>query len=85
VEIEAAPELPAENRELTRKLVAQFAAELEAAQREAPPAMLHDAEPPAAAAAAITLDKQHIAEAVDRVLERYKDELVAAILRELHS
>jgi CheY-like chemotaxis protein len=85
VEIEAAPESPAENHELTRKLVAQFAAELEAAQTEAPPEMLHDAERPAAAAIAITIDRQHIAEAVDRVLERYKDELVAAILRELHS
>jgi len=87
VEIEAAPEHPAENLELTQKLVSQFAAELEAAQREAPPEMLHDTERPAAAAAAtaITMDKQHIAEAVDRVLERYKDELVAAILRELQS
>jgi CheY-like chemotaxis protein len=85
VEIEAVPEHPAENHELTQKLVAQFAAELEAAQREAPPEMLHDMERPAAAATAITMDKQHIAEAVDRVLERYKDELVAAILRELHS
>jgi CheY-like chemotaxis protein len=87
VEIEAVPEPPAENRELTQKLVAQFAAELEAAQREAPPEMLHDMEPSTAAAtaSAITIDQQHIAEAVDRVLERYKDELVAAILRELHS
>jgi hypothetical protein len=49
--------------------------------------MLHDMELPAVAATApaITIDKQHIAEAVDRVLDRYKDELVAAILRELHS
>ena len=85
VEIEAAPQHPADNHEHTRKLVAQFAAELEAAQREAPPEMLHDVERPAAAATAITMDKQHIAEVVDRVLERYKDELVAAILRELHS
>ena len=85
VQIEAVPEHPAENHELTQKLVAQFTAELEAAQREAPPEMLHDMERPAAAATAIALDKQHIAEAVDRVLERYKDELVAAILRELHS
>jgi CheY-like chemotaxis protein len=85
-EIEAAPEHPAENHELTQKLVAQFAAELEAAQREALPE-LHDMEPPAAAATApaITMDEQHVAEVVDRVLERYKDELVAAILRELHS
>ncbi|MFI5111799.1 MAG: response regulator [Terriglobales bacterium] len=87
VEIEAVPEHPAENRELTQKLVSQFVAELEAAQREAPPEMRHDMERPAAAAtaSAITMDKQQIAEAVDRVLERYKDELVAAILRELHS
>ena len=85
MEIEAAPEPPAENRELTQKLVAQFAAELEAAQSEAPPEMLHDMEPQAPAATAIPMDKQHVAEAVDRVLERYKDELVAAILRELHS
>ncbi|HEX9119834.1 MAG TPA: response regulator [Terriglobales bacterium] len=86
-EIEAVPEHPAENHELTQKLVSQFAAELEAAQREAPPEMLHDMEPSTAAAtaSASTIDKQHIAEAVDRVLERYKDELVAAILRELHS
>ena len=85
-EIEAAPEHPAENHELTQKLVSQFAAELEAAQREAPPE-LHDMEPPAAAAIApaITMDEQHVAEVVDRVLERYKDELVAAILRELQS
>jgi hypothetical protein len=85
VEIEAVPEHPAENHELTQKLVAQFSAELEAAQREASPEMLHDMEHPAAAATAIAPDKQHIVEAVDRVLERYKDELVAAILRELHS
>lgn len=86
-ESEAAPEHPAENHELTQKLVSQFVAELEAAQREAPPELLHDMEPPAAAAIAParTMDQQHIAEAVDRVLERYKDELVAAILRELHS
>ena len=85
-EIEAVPELPAENPELTQKLVAQFAAELEAAQREAPPEARHDMEPPAAAATApATMDEQHIAEVVDRVLERYKDELVAAILRELQS
>ena len=85
VEIEAVPEHPVENRELTQKLVAQFAAELEAAQTGAPPEMPPDMERPAAAATAITMDEQQIAEVVDRVLERYKDELVAAILRELHS
>jgi len=86
-EIEAAPEHPAENHELTQQSVSQFAAELEAAQREAPPGPLLEMEPPTAAATApaITMDEQHIAEVVDRVLERYKDELVAAILRELHS
>jgi CheY-like chemotaxis protein len=86
-EVEAPPEHPAENHELTQKLVAQFEAELEAARREAPPEPQHDMEPPAAAATATanTMDEQHVAEAVDRVLERYKDELVAAILRELQS
>lgn len=83
-EIEAAPEPPAENHELTQRLAAQFAAELEAAQREAPPEL--EMEPPAAAATApASMDEQHIAEVVERVLARYKDELVAAILRELHS
>ncbi len=84
-EIEAAPEHPAESHELTQRLAAQFAAELEAAQREAPPEL--EMEPPSAAATApaITMDERHIAEVVDRVLERYKDELVAAILRELQS
>ena len=63
-------------------LTSQFAAELEAAQREAPPEL--EMEPPAAAATApASMDEQHIAEVVDRVLARYKDELVAAILREL--
>jgi hypothetical protein len=68
---------------LTEKLVAQFAAELDAAQQEPPP--LPDLEPPAAAATASApaLDKQRIAEAVDRVLDRYRSELTRAILREL--
>jgi hypothetical protein len=68
---------------LTEKLVAQFAAELDAAQQEPPP--LPDLEPPAAAATASApaLDKQRIAEAVDRVLDRYRTELTRAILREL--
>ena len=86
VEFEAAPEPPAESHELTQRLAAQFAAELEAAQREAPPEPQLDMESPAAAATApaITMDER-ITEAVDRVLERYKGELIAAILRELHS
>jgi CheY-like chemotaxis protein len=86
-EIEAPPEPPAENYELTQKLVSEFADELEAAQREAPPEPQPDMEPPAAAATtpAIAMDEQHVAEVVDRVLERYKEELVAAILRELQS
>jgi CheY-like chemotaxis protein len=84
-EIEAAPEPPAEDHELTQRLASQFAAELEAAQREAPPELEMEPPPAAATAPAITLDEQHIAEVVDRVLERYKDELVVAILRELQS
>ncbi|MBZ5510523.1 MAG: response regulator [Acidobacteriia bacterium] len=83
-EIEAAPEHPAENHELTQRLVSQFVAELEAAQREAPLEL--EMEPPSAAAPApASMDEQHIAEVVERVLARYKDELVAAILRELQS
>ena len=83
-EIEAAPEPTAEDHELTQRLASQFATELEAAQREAPPEL--EMEPPAAAATApASMDEQHIAEVVDRVLARYKDELVAAILRELQS
>ena len=88
-EVEAAPAPPAESHELTYKLESQFEAELNAAQGEAPAEAEshHELESPAAAAtaSAITLDEQHVAEVVERVLERYKDELVAAIIRELHS
>jgi CheY-like chemotaxis protein len=77
VEFEAAPAPEHVPGSHTQKLVAQCVAELEAAQREAPAA--------AATAPAIAMDEQRIAEAADRVLERYKDELIAAILRELRS
>ncbi len=84
-EIEAAPEPEHAPGEITQKLVAQFAAELEAAQKEAPPEPLLDLEPPAAAAKtpATMMDERQIAAAVDRVLESYKGELIAAIVREL--
>jgi CheY-like chemotaxis protein len=88
-EIEAAAAPAHAPGEITQKLVAQFAAELDAAQREAPPEPepLLDMEPAAAAATTppITMDERRIAEVVDRVLERYRNELIAAVLRELHS
>jgi len=75
---------------VTDHLVAQFAAELEkvapaetVAEEVAPPAPLAEqAAPPAAAA---VIDEQRVTEAVQRVLGRYQDELVAAIVRELKS
>jgi CheY-like chemotaxis protein len=84
-EIEAAPEPEHAPGEITQKLVAQFAAELEAAQKEAPPEPQLDLKPPGAAAStpATMMDERQISAAVDRVLERYKGELIAAIVREL--
>ncbi|MBZ5627668.1 MAG: response regulator [Acidobacteriia bacterium] len=78
----------AESHNFTQQLVAQFAAELEAAQKEAPPAPAPqpEMEPMAQAAAAVAvLDEQQIEEAVGRVLERYKGVLIAAIVKELKS
>jgi CheY-like chemotaxis protein len=75
-------------KHVEQQLVAQFAAELEAAQAEAPPEPepLPEMEPPAEAATMIpAAEEQHVAEAVSRVLERYKGELIAAIVRELKS
>lgn len=70
-------------------LVAQFAAELEAAQAEAPPEPepLAELEPPAGVATAMipATEEKQVAAAVSRVLERYKGELIAAIVRELKS
>jgi hypothetical protein len=70
-------------------LVAQFAAELEAAQAEAPPEPepLAGLEPPAEAAKLMipATEEKQVAAAVTRVLDRYKGELIAAIVRELKS
>ncbi len=88
-----AAEVPPEEHEeyqkaVEQQLVAQFAAELDAAQAEAPPepepAAQPEMEPPAAAATAVAApDDTQVAEAVNRVLERYKGELIQAIVREL--
>jgi hypothetical protein len=83
---ESAASPAAESQELTQHLVEQFAAELEAAQKEAAlaPAPQPEMEPAAEAAiAAVSLDEQQITEAVTRVLERYKGVLIAAIVKEL--
>ena len=85
-EIVAAPEPAPESHELPEVAAeaapVEVASAVEAVQQEAPPAE-SDIEPTAAAATAIAMDEQQIAAAVDRVLERYKDVLVAAIVREL--
>ncbi len=81
----SAPQPHQETGDITQKLVAQFAAELDAAQHEKPPEPeTHEPEmePPAEAAVAPSED-QRVSEAVTRVLERYKGELIAAIVREL--
>ncbi|MGI9101085.1 MAG: response regulator [Terriglobales bacterium] len=66
---------------LTQKLVAQFAEELERAQIEAEPAAEPAPEP--AAEAAPPSEEQRITEVVSRVLDQHKTELIAAIVREL--
>lgn len=89
-QVELMPETPeahAESGDVTNALVAQFVAELERAQAEAPEETWPqaDMEPPATAATAVAanVDEQQVSEAVNRVLERYKGELIAAIVREL--
>ena len=84
----AAAAAAAETHNLTQQLVAQFAAELEAAQKQAPPAPAPqpEMEPPAQAAFAVAVpDEQRLAQAVSRVLERYQGVLIAAIVKELKS
>ncbi|MGZ4820658.1 MAG: response regulator [Terriglobales bacterium] len=84
---EAAPretEHAAEAGGITQKLVAQFAAELEAAQMEAPPEAEPTESPVTEAAVPFSMmDEQRVAEAVKHVLDRYKDEMISAIVREL--
>lgn len=78
--------------DIQEALVAQFTEELDRAHAEAVPQpapvepgpVEHDMEPPAAAATTAAGD-DHVAQAVQRVLERYKGELIAAIVRELKS
>ena len=80
--VEPAP--AAEPAHITQKLVAQFEAELTQAQAEAAaaPAVEPAPAPPAPAAAG---SDERVAEAVQRVLDRYRSELVQAIVRELRS
>lgn len=85
-----APVEPPPPEVVTDHLVAQFAAELEKvapaetlAEEVALPAPVAAEAAPAPPAA--VMDEQRVTEAVQRVLERYKDELVAAIVRELKS
>ncbi len=72
-----------EAADLTQKLVAQFAEELERAQSEAAPAAEPAPEPEPQPAPAAVSQEQRIAEAVTRVLDQHKSELIAAIVREL--
>jgi hypothetical protein len=93
-EAEAAPaglEAPAaEAVELRPVLVTKFAADLERLQAEAvaeTAAPAPEMEPPAEAAQApmSSLSEDRVADAVHRVLDRYKGELIAAIVKELRS
>ncbi len=82
-----APQLHVDAGDITQKLVAQFAAELDAAQQERPPEPEpHELEmEPPAEAAVVPSQEERVSEAVTRVLDRYKDELIAAIVKELKS
>ncbi len=89
--VEPPPPPPPEAAAVPDKLVEQFAAELAqvapaevVAEEVAPPEPVAETiVPPAPPAAA--LDEERVSEAVQRVMSRYKDELVAAIVRELKS
>ena len=90
-EAEAAPfvlEAPVAVTEVPSLLEAQVAGELERVQAEmvaAEPQAEPEMEPPAQAAAApmVAMNEERVAEAVHRVLDRYKGELIAAIVSEL--
>jgi len=83
--LEVAPPPPAATYDDTQQLEPEFIAEMQAAQLPANAEPLSDAQLLATAEPAIAMDEQHVAAAVDRVLQRYKDVLIAAIVRELKS
>ena len=83
--LEAAPQPPAATYDDTQQWEPEFIAEMQAAQLPANAEPLSDVQLLATAEPAIAMDEQHVAAAVDRVLQRYKDVLIAAIVRELKS
>jgi hypothetical protein len=80
------PPAPPVSDQLVEHVAVEFAGVVPAearAEEVPPPQPVAEAAP--APAAGVAFDEQRVSEAVQRVLGRYKDELVAAIVRELKS